>query len=212
MKKRRLRAKTKLIILAVTAAVIAFVIVFMNNAASVIIAVGCAQMRAFNTMAVNDAVDEVLADGLNYSDIIDITYDSDGDVSTISANTTIINFIARRTAGLTQTKLTEAGEGGIDIPIGAFTGIEAISGMGSKIKIKIMPVVAVECVFLSRFSRAGINQTIHSIYIQVVSEITIVLAARTERVEAEAQVLVCESIINGEVPQIYLQGGILGSG
>lgn len=210
MKKRRLRFKTKLIILAVVVAAVTLVIVFMNNAASVIISVGSARMRALNTTAVNYAVDEALADGLDYADIIKITYDGDGNVSTMSANAAVINAVARRTAGLTQSKLTEAGEGGIEIPVGAFTGIEALSGMGAKIKVKIMPVVAVGCTFLSRFTQAGINQSLHSIYIRVVSDITIVLAARTHRVEAQAEVLVCESLINGEVPQIYLQGGVLG--
>ena len=98
------------------------------------------------------------------------------------------------------------------IPLGAFTGIEALSGYGRSVCVKVVPVISVECNFVSRFSQAGINQTIHSVYIDVVTDITIVLAARTERVFATAEVLVCESIINGKIPEVYLQGGMLGGG
>ena len=52
----------------------------------------------------------------------------------------------------------------------------------------------------------------HSIYIEVVTDITIVFATRTERIFASAEVLVCESLIVGKIPDVYLQGGLLGSG
>ena len=212
MKNRRIRLKTKILIFIIIAAVIAVVVIFLNNAANVIISVSAAQMRAYNTVAVNDAVEEALPGGLEYGSIVTVEYDGDGNVTTISANSANINAVARRTAYLTQTNLSELSRGGIAIPLGAFTGIEAISGFGKAINIKIMPVASAECSFVSRFTQAGINQTLHSIYIEVVTDITIVFATRTERIFASAEVLVCESLIVGKIPDVYLQGGLLGSG
>lgn len=212
MRKRRLRLKIKLILIAATAALIVLVVLFFNNATSVILAVSSANMRAYNTVAVNSAVGDILLGGLSYDDIVTVTYNDEGDVSTISANSSTVNSIARRAAYFTQTNLTELSQSGVDIPLGAFTGIEALSGYGKMLNVKIVPVVSTECSFISRFVSAGINQTLHSIFIEVVTDITIVLASRTERVLATAEVLVCESIINGKIPQIYLQGGLLGSG
>lgn len=211
MKRRKIRLKTKLIIIIITAVLIALIVIFFNNATSVILAVSSAQLRALNTSAVNQAVEEVIPDGIGYGEIVTVTYDDSGDVSTISANSSMVNYIARRTAYLTQSKLTQLSQDGINIPWGAFTGIEALSGYGGSINVKIVPVIVTECNFISRFTSAGINQSLHSIYIDVVTEITIVLASRTEHVFASAEVLVCESLINGDVPQIYLQGGLLGS-
>lgn len=212
MRKRRLRLKIKLILIAAIAALIVLVVLFFNNATSVILAVSSANMRAYNTVAVNSAVGDILLGGLSYDDIVTVTYNDEGDVSTISANSSTVNSIARRAAYFTQTNLTELSQSGVDIPLGAFTGIEALSGYGKMLNVKIVPVVSTECSFISRFVSAGINQTLHSIFIEVVTDITIVLASRTERVLATAEVLVCESIINGKIPQIYLQGGLLGSG
>lgn len=211
MKKRRLRLRTKAIIAVVVAAVIIFIFLFLGNAAKVIISFGTASLRADNTKAVNLAVEEVMS-GLEYSDIVTVTYDSSGDVSVISANSSKINLIARRAASITQSKFESLASGGLEIPVGAFTGIEALSGYGATVKISVRPVASVECSFVSRFTQAGINQTVHSIYLEVVSDISIVLAARTERVLLSAEVLVLESLINGKVPEIYLQGGLLGSG
>ena len=212
MKRRKIRLKRKLIIVFIVVVLIVLVIIFFNNATSVILSVSSAKLRALNTSAVNQAVEEIVPDGVDYSDIVTVTYDDGGDVSTISANGPVVNSIARRTAYLVQSILTQFSRNGISIPLGAFTGIEALSGYGSTINVKIIPVIVTECNFISRFTSAGINQSLHSIYIDVVTEITIVLASRTERVFASAEVLVCESLINGNVPQIYLPGGLLGSG
>ena len=211
MKKRRLKFKTKVIICIVVAAIITIIAVFFNNATAVILSVGSARLRALNTQAVTQAAAEAFGD-TSYEDIVAITYDDNGDVAAITAQSSRINAIARNTAYLTQTIFGDLSSGGIEIPVGAFTGIEALAGYGATVNVKIIPVASAECSFVSRFTHAGINQTIHSIYIEVVTQITIVLAARAESVLASAEVLVCESIINGEVPQIYLQGGLLGSG
>ncbi len=211
MKRRRFRLKTKIIIVAAVAALIAFAVIFFNNAAAVMLAVGSAQLRAMNTRAVKEAAEEAFGN-TSYEDIVDIAYADDGSVAAITARSARINAIARNTAYLTQSRLGGLSAQGVEVPLGAFTGIEALSGYGRAVNVKLVPVVSAECAFVSRFSQAGINQTIHSVYIEVVTDITIVLAARTERVLASVEVLVCESIINGKVPEVYLQGGLLGSG
>ena len=207
MRKRKIRFKTKLIIAAVVFLLVFAAAMFLNNAANVMISVSSASMRALNTRAVNEAVDSAFGN-TSYSDIVTITYDSSGDVAAVTADSSKINAISRNTAYLTQSALERLSADGTMIPLGAFTGIEALSGYGRSVCVKVVPVISVE----SRFSQAGINQTIHSVYIDVVTDITIVLAARTERVFATAEVLVCESIINGKIPEVYLQGGMLGGG
>ncbi len=209
MRKRRMRLKTKLIIFVILLAVAVVVIIFFDNATKVIISVSSAQMRAMNTAAVDYAVSQTLS-GIRYDDLVDVKYDEAGDVISISSDSVTINNIARKTAYLTQTKLTEMSEGGLEVPLGAFTGIEAIAGFGDKVNVKIIPVVSVECSFVSSFRQAGVNQTLHTVYLEVLTQITVVLSARTNTVTASAEVMICESIINGKIPDVYLQGGLLG--
>ncbi len=204
-----MRLKTKLIIAVIAVAIVVGAVIFLDNATKVIISVSSAKMRALNTQAVDYAVSSTLKE-VRYEDLVDVVYDNSGDVISISADSVKINDIARKTAYLTQSKLTEMSEGGLEVPLGAFTGIEAIAGFGEKINVKIMPVVAVECSFVSAFRQAGVNQTLHTVYLEVLTQITVILSARTNTVTAAAEVMICESIINGKIPDVYLQGGLLG--
>ena len=70
-------------------------------------------------------------------------------------------------------------EGGVEVPLGAFSGIEAWAGFGPKIHMKIIPISNVECRFASTFEEAGVNQTKHSIYLEIVADISIIMPSGT---------------------------------
>ncbi|MBO7736819.1 MAG: sporulation protein YunB, partial [Clostridia bacterium] len=58
----------------------------------------------------------------------------------------------------------------------------------------------------------GINQTKHSIYLEVIADISIVLPSGTSNFASLTQVLICESVLVGTVPDTYLQTDIFGHG
>lgn len=98
------------------------------------------------------------------------------------------------------------------VPIGALTGVEALAGFGHKINIKIIPISNVECRFVSKFTDAGINQTKHSLYLEIVSDISIILPDKTSNLASTIEVLICESVIAGKIPDAYLQASLAGAG
>ena len=67
------------------------------------------------------------------------------------------------------------------------------------------------CDFTSTFESVGINQTKHSIYLNVIADISIVMPSRTENFAVPTEILVGESVIVGQVPDAYLQSDIFGS-
>lgn len=186
------------------------IILVYSSVTSVMLAATEETMRARTTEAVNEAVTETLSGSLQYDELINVERNSAGDIRAISANSYEINRIARDTAYLSQKKLQAMAEDGIEIPLGAFTGIEAIAGFGSAVKIQLIPVAVVTCHFTSEFSSAGINQTRHAVYLEVTAEISVVLPGRKTNFSTTSEVLIAESILVGDVPQIYLQGDIFG--
>ena len=54
------------------------------------------------------------------------------------------------------------------------------------------------------FQQAGINQTRHRLYLNVFSQVKIIIPLVTDNIEVAAQVPIAETIIVGEVPQTYL--------
>ena len=170
-----------------------------------------ATMRASTTIAVNDAVYYTLSDEMRYEDLVTITRDNDGDIASVSANSLKINKIARDTASISQSNLKNLSLNGIPIPLGALTGIEAFAGLGPNIYFRIIPVSSVSCDFTSTFESVGINQTKHTIYLNVIADISIVMPSRTENFAVNTEILVGESVIIGTVPDAYLQSDIFGN-
>lgn len=212
MKKRKKHIRAKIIITVVLLLIIALLLFFQRNVTKILISISEATIRSVTTVAVNDAVYYTINDNLRYEDLITITYDENGAVSTITTDSLKINRIARDTAYLSQENLNRMSASGIQVPIGALTGIEALAGFGQKINIKIIPISNVNCTFVSKFEEAGINQTKHSLYLEIVSDISIILPNKTSNLASTTEVLVCESVIAGKIPDTYLQASLAGGG
>ena len=183
---------------------------FQRNVTRVLISISEATMRASTTIAVNDAVYYTLSDEMRYEDLVTITRDKEDNIVGISTDPLKINKIARDTASVSQSNLKNLSLNGIPIPLGALTGIEAFAGLGPSIHFRIIPVSSVTCGFSSTFESVGINQTKHSIYLNVVADISIVMPSRTENFAVRTDILIGESVIVGEIPNAYLQSDIFG--
>jgi len=210
--KRLLRHRKWLCILLIIAlfAIVLFVY-FQRNVTRVLISISEATMRASTTIAVNDAVYYTLSDEMRYEDLVRIDRDEAGNIVAVAANPLKINKIARDTASISQSNLKNLSLNGIPVPLGALTGIEAFAGLGPNIHFRIIPVSSVSCGFSSTFESVGINQTKHSIYLNVVADISIVMPSRTENFAVATDILVGESVIVGTVPDAYLQSDIFGN-
>ena len=209
-KKKRRKRRFYLFLLIFLALGVTLFIYFQNNVPRVLISISEATMRASTTVAVNDAVFYTLSDEMRYEDLVTITRDEAGNIVGIGANALKINKIARDTASISQSNLKNLSLNGIPVPLGALTGIEAFAGLGPSIHFRIIPVSSVSCDFSSAFESVGINQTKHSIYLNVVADISIVMPSRTENFAVVTEILIGESVIVGKIPDTYLQSDIFG--
>ena len=205
------RRKWLYILIVIILLAIALFVYFQRNVTRVLISISEATMRASTTIAVNDAVYYTLSDEMRYEDLVRIDRDEAGNIVAVAANPLKINKIARDTASISQSNLKNLSLNGIPVPLGALTGIEAFAGLGPNIHFRIIPVSSVSCGFSSTFESVGINQTKHSIYLNVVADISIVMPSRTENFAVATDILVGESVSVGTVPDAYLQSDIFGN-
>jgi len=210
MKVLKKRKRLKAIIFLLCLLFVGAVLFFQRNVTKILISISEATVRSVTNVAVNDAIYYTLNDNLRYEDLVSVKYDDGGNVSSITTDSLKINRIARDTAYLSQENLNRMSAEGIEVPIGALTGIEVLAGFGKKINIKIIPISNVNCSFVSKFEQAGINQTKHSLYLEVVSDISIIMPQRTSNIASTTEILVCESIIVGKIPDAYLQSSLTG--
>lgn len=209
--KRPFKAKKWIILGAVLAAILGVFLFFHKNVAGMIYSLSEATVRAAATEAVNDAALQTLTwNGVDYDELVSIVRDAEGNVLSVSANAQSVNLLARQTVALSMANLNSACEEGVKVPLGVFTGIEILAGFGPDITFKIIPVGNVVCGFASDFASAGLNQTLHSIYMEVTATVSVIMPSRTETISVATQVLICESVIVGEIPDAYIKGDIFG--
>lgn len=208
LKSSPLKKLKKGIILAVIFLVIVVVCIYtLNSVSPTIVAFSEAKIKSLTTAAVNSAIFEVMLEPISYSDLVSIEKNADGEITLIAANSMIINKLARDMAQSTETYIEKMGEQDVKIPIGTMSGSPLLAGKGFKVTIRVLPLGSVKCQFVSEFETAGINQTRHKIYLDVVATISIVLPTSQSIVKTNTPVLVSESIIVGKVPDTYLSAG-----
>lgn len=185
--------------------VVIFILIYLNNVVNpVIIESSGAKTRSLAQRAVEDAIFSTINDASIYDSLVNISRDDSGNIMCISTNSVQINILARRLVKLAQEKLETLGCGGINIPIGTFTGMPIFVGRGPNINIKLLPIGTITCKFSSEFLSAGINQTNHKLYLTVSSNVSVILPTANQSISTTTQIMIAESIIVGKIPETYL--------
>lgn len=200
---------------ALTLFVAAFIfctVYFRSNIVPTVMGSAVAEVRAMCTETINSAVTAVVGGGVEYDDLFSVVRDDAGNIEMVQANSPEINMVAREIAGLAQANLDALDLKEISIPIGTFTGLALLTGLGPDVTISVMPIGSALCDFVSYFIAAGINQTLHKIYIDVHAEINIITPLEEPTITVKAEVLVAENLIVGEVPEFYFGGSMLNGG
>ncbi len=201
---KRKRCKKRLFLILLIIFLIAFLIfLYFNKIANpLIIAYGEAQVNKLLVEASNSAISKI--NTFSYENLIHINYDSDNTISSIIADGQKINSIANSLAFDTQNQINDLSSIGIYIPIGTLSGISFLIGKGSNINLSVNPIGSVKCDFYTSFSSAGINQTLHKIYVVIESQASLILPFQTQKIKNSTKYLVSECVIIGKVPSTYL--------
>ena len=210
IKKRKLMRRFALFVVALIIISIAIAAwVYWKSMTPAILDIAQTRLTAETTFAVNQAVYDALAECGDYDDLVKIERNSQNEIVMITANSTVVNALARNTAMLSQNKINALDYFDIDIPLGTLSGIPLLSDKGPTVKVTVTPIGSVTCTFNSVFETAGINQTLHRIYINVNSKVDLIMPTSHMEVETVTPILLCESLIIGNVPETFLQGGLL---
>lgn len=158
--------------------------------------------KSIATIISNEKATEVMAN-YEYEDLMTIYRDSNDNITMIKANIIPINKIISDVAVKIQNALNEEESKNLYIRLGSFTGTKILSGSGPKIPMKISTVGNVSTDFRSEFSSAGINQTLHRVYLQVDCTVSIVTPYDSIQETISNQVILIENVIVGTVPNTY---------
>ena len=158
--------------------------------------------EAVATKITNEETTKVM-NKYNYDTFFTIEKDENGNVQMITANVLKINKVTSDIATKIQETLDENEKNKIYILLGTLTGIKFLSGFGPKIGFNIATSGNVETTLKSEFDAKGVNQTIHRVYLEIKTQVSILTASRVIEKDIQNQVLILENVIVGQIPQTY---------
>lgn len=199
--------KIAIVVIVIAAVLFFFSALFRKNSVPVVLESTISTARAAGTNALNSAATAVINNGISYDDLFHIRTNANGEVTMLEANSPTINNIAREIANLAQANLDAMGTLEVDVAAGTFTGLTLLIGFGPSVKLRILPIGYANCEFVSEFVAAGINQTLHKIYINVNAEIEVVTPLEDPMINVKVEVLVGENLIVGKIPDTYVVFG-----
>ena len=138
-----MRKKKKRIWLKITAFILIFGLFFTSlyvSSSRILQDYAVKDYSATITSATYRAFDSVLSEGYDFSSIIRVDKNSQGEIILLSTDSYGVNKIASDISKRTQKILNEETDKGVAIPVGAFTGIRLLAGFGKKIRMKLLSV------------------------------------------------------------------------
>ena len=183
-------------------------LVFLNGRVRPVLeTVGTSRAKAIANASIMRAIDaELKENAQDYTELVTLQKGEDGEISVVTSNIVKINQLKARISERVQENLT-LDLIRVSIPLGNLIGGDIFSGRGPSISFKLLPYGSVVVDVANEFTSAGINQTLHSLYLRVTAQVRIVLPSGTRELTAQTPVLVCESVVVGKIPDVYLQGG-----
>lgn len=150
----------------------------------------------------NEAIGNVM-EGVTYEDLVTLEKDSNGKIIALKANVMEMSKMSTQISNEMQKLYDTIEDAYVKIPIGTFTGNALLSSVGPNVTVKIRPFGMVATDFKSEFISAGINQVRHRIYLEVLTNVSIVAPLITKEMSVTTNISIAETILVGDVPNSF---------
>lgn len=205
MIKRRRNKKYRLIVLI---AVVLIVTVILSVSAykmhPVIITNAVSVAETIMLNSANEAVVNILeAEDFTYDDIVNLTYNSDGYVTSLEIDIYEVNFLKSKISNEVASIVSGRENYDFGIPIGTFFNNDFTNGLGPKIKFKMQITTTAFVDFSQEFKSAGINQVLHIIKVDMKIKGNLVIAGYTKGIETSTSAIAAQTVIVGKTPDAF---------
>lgn len=159
---------------------------------------------------VNSAVDDVFVKE-EYQSLAQIMVNSSENIKAIETDTAKINRLKSAIIQSMQKNIDLHKSDTVYVPLGSCSNLYFLAGLGPKVPIRIYPVSIVNADFKESFDSVGINQVKHKLYLDVSMKMSFVGMMFAQADTVETSVLLNETIIVGDTPTYYGNGGMTAS-
>ena len=205
--RRRIRRLLQLLLILLAAVFLAF-LMLRSRYRNVIRDLAETQVKNTTSDLTNDAIAKQIADGvIQYDRIVYFEKDLDGRITALKTNMSEVNRLKTDILNLINDEILALDTSDIGIPLGSLFLPELFSGKGPAIPVRILSIRNSDATFSSKFSQAGINQTLHQLTMIVSVDVAVLVLGQTSSFTVNSEVVVAETVIVGDVPSTFLQTG-----
>ncbi len=153
--------------------------------------------------AIHSAISTVATQSEKYGELTNIYRSLDGKVESVTLNSYAVNAMKSDISLKVLEYLDDEEKYHVEVPLGNFFGSEFLTGVGPKVRLKIVPFDIVEVEFVSKFIPAGINQVLHRVTAKVEVKIAAILPGFEGISDVSSSAVISETVIIGDVPETY---------
>jgi sporulation protein YunB len=153
------------------------------------------------TEAMVKTVEGLFPKDMEYRDIVKLGKDKKGNVTSIETDMVKLNKLSGQISQGIHETLNQLQKDRISVPAGALLGITVLATSGPDIYIGVQPYGVADVDFKSEFTKEGINQTRHRIFLQVKTKVKLWVPLLNKESEVVANIPIAETVIVGKVEQ-----------
>ncbi len=161
---------------------------------------------AISSERVNSAVEKILSrNAPSYSELVSINYSSSNAITGITTDIVKMNLFKSQVTNAIDSEFDAMSKTEIPVSLGTASGIILFSGFGPHIGIDVGFSSSTKTDFENIFESAGINQTQHSVMLNVETTVMLSLAGRRIPKTVETSFCVAQTVIVGSVPDVMVE-------
>lgn len=203
MRKRRKRIGAG--VLLICGGILIFGLLLCIRLRPIVQTVAVSEARNAAVRAMESAVAAHMAAGdLDYERLVRLEKDETGMVTAAAVDMRNLNRLQAALSEEIIRKLTGPAAAELSVPLGNLLNSPLLSGRGPNIPLRILSVSDCEAKLQSSFTDAGINQTLHRIYLEIHATVNLLLPGGAAAEKVTDTVLAAETVIVGRVPESYM--------
>lgn len=181
---------------------------FRSKYHEVITTLAQTQVKNATSDLINDAIDRQISNGtIQYDRMVYFEKDLEGKITALKTNMSEVNRLKTDLLNLINDEILAMDSDHLGIPLGSLLLPEVFAGKGPAIPVQILTIRNSEADFFSEFSQAGINQTLQKLNMQVSVDVAVLVLGSVDDFTISSQVVIAETVIVGQVPDMFLQTG-----
>ena len=161
---------------------------------------------AISSKTVNAAVEKILSEKApSYSELVSINFSNNNTITGITTDIVKMNLFKSQVTNAIDSAFNEKNATEVTVSLGSASGVALFSGLGPYIDIPVGFSSSTKSDFKNVFESAGINQTQHSVMLNIETTVVLTLSGRRITKTVETSFCIAQTVIVGSVPNVMVE-------